>query len=164
MLNGPTRAQRFGAVAIIWMALISSTSAQPKQRLHFMQHFYDAPHHLLALCSPATRAHGLVGWLEQQNYAHILDKPLHVVAYAVLALLWLQSLRAARRPRLCHNALAWAALLTLVFAVFDEWHQSFTPGREMRASDVLADAVGVLVVAAWARLGAGLRPAPANEK
>jgi len=140
-------------MAVIWMALISIVSAQPKQRLQFLQRFYDEPHRLFALYASAAREHGLVNWLDQQNYAHILDKPLHAGAFAVVALLWLQSLRAARRPRLRHNALVWAVLFTLVFAVFDEWQQSFTPGREMRASDLLADTLGVLAVAIGAQRG-----------
>jgi len=152
VLTWPTRAQRFGAAAIIWMALISIASAQPKGSLPFLQQIYAAPHRLLALCPPAVRTHGMVGWLDQQCYAQILDKPLHALEYAVLALLWLQSLRAARRPRLRQHAIAWMMLFTLMFAVFDESQQAFTPGREMRAGDLLADTFGVLAVAAWARL------------
>jgi hypothetical protein len=72
-MRGPTRAQRFGAAAVTWMALIALVSAQPQQRLRFMQHIYAAPHRVFAQYAPAVRAHGLVGWLDQQNYACILD-------------------------------------------------------------------------------------------
>ena len=74
-------------------------------------------------------------------------KAAHVTEYAALALLiW----RALRRPvrgdarpwhwREAGLALAGAAL----FAVSDEIHQAFVPGREGRATDVLIDSAGAL--------------------
>ena len=41
--------------------------------------------------------------------------------------------------------LAIAALLTVLYAASDEFHQSFVPGRSAVASDVLVDSCGVIV-------------------
>ena len=74
-------------------------------------------------------------------------KAAHVTEYAMLALLiW----RARRRPvrgdtRPWRWREAWFALVcAALFAVSDEIHQAFVPGREGRATDVLIDSAGAL--------------------
>ncbi|MSQ61575.1 MAG: VanZ family protein [Dehalococcoidia bacterium] len=71
------------------------------------------------------------------------DKLQHAAVYAVLAFLTLRA--AAALPRLGRFptlllvlTLVWAAL----YALSDEWHQSFVPGRDASALDWLADVVG----------------------
>lgn len=76
-----------------------------------------------------------------------LRKLGHVAEYAVLFALLR---RALSREGLSPRAAAAAAFpLAVAYAVTDEWHQSFVPGRAGRASDVLLDAAGALL--AWAR-------------
>jgi hypothetical protein len=79
---------------------------------------------------------GLGGW------DLVLRKLAHAAEYAVLGAL-LQ--RALGRP--------WVAFAAgALYAVSDELHQSFVPGREGSALDVALDAVGVAVgVAVWRR-------------
>ena len=69
-------------------------------------------------------------------------KAAHAAGYAVLALL---IERALARP--CHGRLL-ALLLTALYALSDEYHQSFTPGRSADAGDLLADVLGA-VAALW---------------
>jgi VanZ family protein len=76
-----------------------------------------------------------------------IRKAAHVTEYALLALLiW----RARRRPvrgdaRPWRWPEAWVALAcAALFAVSDEIHQAFVPGREGRATDVLIDSIGAL--------------------
>jgi VanZ family protein len=68
----------------------------------------------------------------------VIKKGLHAAGYAVLAVLWRRALVAHRVPR----AAAWAFVLTVAYAVTDEWHQTFVPGRTGRATDVAIDALG----------------------
>ncbi|MCP9488482.1 MAG: VanZ family protein [Solirubrobacteraceae bacterium MAG38_C4-C5] len=71
-----------------------------------------------------------------------LRKAGHMAAYGAL---WLALLYAVgeRRPAL-------ATALALAYAVSDEWHQSFVPGRTGTVTDVAIDALGVgLAAAAW---------------
>lgn len=71
----------------------------------------------------------------------VLRKLGHMVEYAVLALLlrralWAHGLDQER------NGIPTAAL-ALLYAVLDEYHQSFVPGREGSPRDVLIDALGI---------------------
>ena len=66
----------------------------------------------------------------------IFKKSAHALAYAVLWWLWWRAL--GRRP--------WLALaLTLAYAISDEWHQTFVPGRHGQPFDVGVDSVGALL-------------------
>lgn len=70
----------------------------------------------------------------------VLRKLAHAVEYAILAALLLRALRAPP---------AWA--LAVVYAVSDELHQHFVPGRAGRPLDVAIDATGALVGVLLAR-------------
>lgn len=77
----------------------------------------------------------------------IFKKSSHAAAYGVLWALWW--LATGRRP--------WLALaLTVGYAISDEWHQTFVPGRHGQWFDVGVDTVGallamVLVHSRWGR-------------
>lgn len=78
----------------------------------------------------------------------VLRKLGHLIEYAVLALLLLRAFGAhGLSPRSRSTA---AALISLLYAVLDEYHQSFVPGREGSPRDVLLDALGI-------GLGIGIR-------
>lgn len=80
----------------------------------------------------------------------VVRKIGHVGEYSVLTFLLSRAFRAhgwAERP-----GLACSAALALGFAVSDEVHQSFVPGREGAVRDVLIDAVGVGVGLGLSRL------------
>jgi VanZ family protein len=68
----------------------------------------------------------------------LLKKAGHFSAYAVLAALLWRALVPSRRVW----ATAW--LLAVVYALSDEWHQSFVPGRHPSLWDVLVDGCGAV--------------------
>lgn len=68
---------------------------------------------------------------------------VHFAEYAVLAALLWQALRYT--PRLDRRAAALAFVLAALYAISDEWHQSFVPGRYPDIRDVLVDVAGALV-------------------
>lgn len=72
----------------------------------------------------------------------ILEKGGHTLEYAVLAsLLWLAT--GQRRP-----FMVWA--VAVVYAISDEYHQSFVPGRDPDVVDALFDASGAaLALLVW---------------
>jgi VanZ family protein len=72
---------------------------------------------------------GLGGW------DVLLRKLAHAAEFAILGALLV---RALRRP-------GWAVALGIAYAVSDELHQSFVPGRQGSALDVALDSVGVVV-------------------
>lgn len=73
----------------------------------------------------------------------IAAKLLHVGEYAVLALLLLRAQRSSGAlPGTHSRAIAIAALLSVLYAISDEFHQSFVPNRHPSPFDVLIDALG----------------------
>jgi VanZ family protein len=82
-----------------------------------------------------------------------VDRPLralaHMAAFGMLSGLILHALSANRRPSWSRAALA--LVLTVLYAVSDELHQSLVPNRSGRLQDVAIDTLGALagLVAAW---------------
>lgn len=68
----------------------------------------------------------------------------HFTEYALLAALWSWALA----PAAGRAALPAAAAISLLYAVGDEWHQSFVPGRDADPFDVLVDAAGIALALA----------------
>lgn len=72
----------------------------------------------------------------------LLKKTMHVAAYAILTWLYFRALRGwwsdDARVRFAGVALA------IAYAVSDEYHQTYVPGRSGSWIDVVIDSVGVL--------------------
>ena len=67
-------------------------------------------------------------------------KIVHMAEFGALCALWWRALA----PTLCFDrALAAAAAVAVLYAVSDEWHQTFTEGRHGSPWDVAIDAAGV---------------------
>ena len=67
-----------------------------------------------------------------------------MVAYAVLNVLWWRVLKLRCSLRW---AVRLAVLLSTVYAISDEVHQLYVPGRNGRVGDVVIDVCGVLLAA-----------------
>jgi VanZ family protein len=68
----------------------------------------------------------------------------HLTEYAVLAILWARALAGpAARWRMPH--IAGALTIAVLWAMGDEWHQTFVPGRTPSVVDVGIDALGALL-------------------
>jgi len=101
--------------------------------------------------APALALMGVIFWLSSQSslpqvgndLGVILSKVAHMTEFGLLWALWLRALPGTP-PQAALRALA----ITLAYAVSDEYHQSFVPGRHSSAFDVAIDAAGVGVAAA----------------
>lgn len=91
----------------------------------------------------------LIYWLSDQStlpapmlFQH-QDKVVHAGAYFLMAIFALRAFRHALSslPLLLLSSLAFCSL----YGVFDEWHQSFVPGRMSDVNDWLADTMGALI-------------------
>jgi VanZ family protein len=104
---------------------------------------------------PALALMGLIFYLSAQpdlssglgNWDLVLRKCAHMTEYAVLTFLWWRALATtATSPR---NALVLAYAITVAYAMTDEFHQTFVTGRHGSPVDVLIDAVGAGIGAAF---------------
>ncbi len=109
---------------------------------------------------PAVAWMALIFWLSAQpdlprpasNLLNlVLRKCAHFGAYAVLALCYLYALRGTGSVA----SQGWLALmLAVMYAISDEYHQSWTPRRYPSATDVLIDSAGAITaVSLWSWLG-----------
>lgn len=114
-----------------WCALIFFLSAQPVEE-------------------PGSIHHPVRAWF--QNL-------LHAPEYGVYAVLFLWATARAKAPLAsAPGRVALAVLAVLVYGALDEWHQSFTFGRDASVFDVLTDLAGGWLAAALVR--ALEQPAP----
>ena len=86
----------------------------------------------------------------------------HFTEYVVLSSLWAWALV----PALGRRALLAAAAISLLYAISDEYHQRFVPGRDSDVMDVLADSAGIAVALlaidrVWTRSAIGSPRGPA---
>ena len=80
-----------------------------------------------------------------------VQNTLHIPAYAILWWAWRWALDAWLRLPIARATGACA--IASAYGVFDEWHQSFVPGRYASLTDVMLDVAGValgIALAAWA--------------
>jgi VanZ family protein len=66
----------------------------------------------------------------------------HFAAYAILTVLVYEALKGIGSPRTTLLTL----LIVLLYALSDEFHQSFVPGRHPDPLDIVTDLVGAIVV------------------
>lgn len=81
---------------------------------------------------------GTAGFIE-----FLLRKAIHFLTFAFLALFWYLVLR---HWISFSAALPWSGFLSVMTAVLDEWHQTFTPDRTGAVNDALLDAAGVVTM------------------
>lgn len=74
-----------------------------------------------------------------------IDKVAHFVEYSVFGLLLAGAFAHSSAHRLVRRSLVMAGILGVAYAVLDEFHQKFVPGRFASVEDAIADALGVIV-------------------
>lgn len=72
---------------------------------------------------------------------HLFSKSAHFFEYAVLAFLLIRALSGAGLSQ--KKIIVLTLFLALGYALTDEYHQSFIPGREVSGDDILTDALGI---------------------
>jgi VanZ family protein len=86
----------------------------------------------------------------------IVKKGGHMSGYALLAMGFMHALTVTQKSHRIHFILA--VFLAVFYAVTDEFHQAFTPGRTPSAGDVGIDTVGVVLgVLVWIWIKTRLR-------
>lgn len=72
-----------------------------------------------------------------------IKKTAHMVEYAILTVLNYRALLAQGIKTT--NAALVAMLISVIYGASDEYHQSFTPGREPKVRDVIFDTIGSIL-------------------
>ena len=93
--------------------------------------------------------------IENDASEKLFYKISHLLAYAALAWLWWRALAPQRQTS--WPVLSVALLLTVLYAISDEVHQSFVPGRHPALYDVLFDTGGALAMILLIRYSGHLR-------
>lgn len=75
-------------------------------------------------------------------FRFFLRKSAHLGEYFVLGLLVMNAMKTSQVP--AFKGFIISVLICVLYAVSDEIHQYFVPGREAQVSDVLIDSVGAL--------------------
>ena len=76
-------------------------------------------------------------------YDYIFDKDVHIILYGVLAFLIISFLY--QYPIKFRNAFYIAVLITIIYGISDEYHQTFVGGREASIYDLLFDLIGGII-------------------
>ena len=91
---------------------------------------------------------GLIFYVSSQARAVILrsapDYLLHFAAYFLFGLLAIRATASGLLRPAGKMAVLYGVVLSIAYAVSDEWHQMLVPGRVASLWDVLADTAGVL--------------------
>ena len=90
----------------------------------------------------------------------VLRKLAHATVYAALALLWFWALRPSSAAK---AAVLAAAAISLLYAVSDEYHQTFVEGRNGSPIDVGIDLVGIVAASLLLRYDRRVRSALDGE-
>ncbi len=78
------------------------------------------------------------------------DKLIHLVEYGFFTFFWWMA-AATTWSSMDRRFPLWIFLFSFFFALSDEFHQSFIPGRDASWLDVTADFIGMVLVIGWMR-------------
>ncbi len=80
------------------------------------------------------------------------DKPWHLIGYTGFGIVVARAFAGGFFRRMAGPAVAFAVAFGIAYAVSDEIHQMFVPGRSAELADLVADSLGVTVgtAACWA--------------
>ena len=75
-----------------------------------------------------------------------IDKFIHLIEYGILGFLFYRALRVSK---LASRVFLLAIIFSILYALSDEIHQFFVPGREFDLWDLAADSLGIVLVALY---------------
>lgn len=83
------------------------------------------------------------------------DKLLHAIVYGILGFLTARAFYFKTSESIKRNAFKLSFITVFLFAISDEIHQSFVPGRSAEFGDLIADLIGMTLaqIIFFSRLG-----------
>lgn len=132
-----------GILALIWMCVIFSFSAQPSEESSEVSGGLSYQ----IISSAGSFFHLDLDEEELHRIAAKIEKPVrkaaHMTEYAILVILLYVWLGKWQFPVMKRGFLA--LLTSILYAASDETHQRFVPGRAGKFSDVLIDSAGAVL-------------------
>ncbi|WP_058306675.1 VanZ family protein [Gracilibacillus massiliensis] len=137
---------------ILWMALIYYSSDQPYQEqdikpflsdyidLSFLEPYLQTISFTYNQSEVSIDQLGVNGLIE-----FFIRKGAHVGVFMVLCILFYLAFQQTSKYSNRKFLSFFAFFATLLYAIFDEWHQSWTPNRTPYIGDVLLDGFGALL-------------------
>jgi len=128
------KASFYWLLVIAWMCIIFLFSSKPAQQSDTQSLF------VIQEINKLANSFGFQGELLDNNWNYFIRKSAHAWEYAVLCMLLYLAVSAlgARGKKLFLGAL----LVCIIYAITDEIHQAFVPGRAARVTDVIIDTAG----------------------
>ncbi|NLP51886.1 VanZ family protein [Bacillus sp. RO1] len=124
-------------LVVSWMALIFFLSAQhAEQSADLSGGITELVNEVVEQVAPEAEFH-----IDEISF--FVRKNAHFFAYMLLAVLTLNAVR--RSGGRGWLSMGVAFVITVLYAISDEVHQLFVPGRSGQMSDVLLDSIGALV-------------------
>jgi VanZ family protein len=131
-IRNPQTALYYWLPPILWMAMMFGFSTEAfsadntgSRLLWLLQHLYPA-----------------ITVSQYETIHFLIRKMAHFIGYAFLTLLWWRAWRAAS-PQKWQGEWAWRSFAIIaVWALLDEWHQTFTANRTGSIYDSLLDMSG----------------------
>jgi VanZ family protein len=126
-------------LVIVWMAVIFNLSSDNRDASSYKSKQVTAV--VQQIASRITEDIGIVSSVRYIS-EYIVRKMGHILEYFLLTMLVniASAISSKGRRRVFGNAL----IIPLLFAVSDELHQLYTPGRGPRITDVAIDGIGIL--------------------
>ena len=126
---------KFSVFFILWVSFIIATSSTVVR----LQEFFDWFHKYVFQDETSFKTFQVFWGLS----GFAIVKGWHAIEFAILFLLVVGAM--SRITGHCTKRIVVLAIaFCLAFAITDEWHQSFVPGRSGTVTDVLVDSLGVL--------------------
>ncbi len=125
------------SLVIIWMIIIFFLSHQPAANSNGLSTgITEKIVEMLEKIVPKIE-------FEMENFNHIVRKSAHFFAYLLLGILVINGLRSSGLRG--YKGMWLALFISVLYAISDETHQLFVPGRSGQIKDVLIDSSGAFV-------------------
>jgi VanZ family protein len=123
------------AVVIFWMAVIFSLSSQAAEQSDQLS--MEIAEIITQVAEKAVPANDI----EVVSFNRFVRKNAHFIAYLVLGLLVINAMRCSG---FCgYKSVFLALFLCVIYAISDEIHQLYVPGRGCQVKDIIIDSTGV---------------------
>lgn len=86
----------------------------------------------------------------------IIFKGLHVIEYGLMYLLWFRAFYSIKHKLTSRQLYLYPAIISFLFALSDEFHQTFVPTRQGHIRDIFIDLIGIFCAFLYTKVHFGI--------